>query len=150
MATRPNSRQAPIVARSRDRRPRSYPRCVSGEGRCPPEDCGGPQGDVEFLLACADPNHEQHASMVHRPGAFNPATVKFDDPKNSVWRQEVDAKQRTRVTMALKIALFPSVKTFDDFDFTFQPSIDPSGAGVGGGPSWKPDTRCSSPPPLRC
>jgi DNA replication protein DnaC len=41
-----------------------------------------------------------------------------------VLRQEVDAKQRTRVTMALKIAHFPSVKTLDDFDFKFQPSID--------------------------
>lgn len=25
----------------------SYPRCVAGEGRCPPEDCGGVHGDTE-------------------------------------------------------------------------------------------------------
>ena len=43
---------------------------------------------------------------------------------DTVLRQEVEAKQRTRVTMALKIAHFPSVKTLDDFDFKFQPSID--------------------------
>src|SRR5512135_3636007 len=43
---------------------------------------------------------------------------------DSVLRQEVDAKQRTRVTMALKIAHFPTVKMLDDFDFKFQPSID--------------------------
>jgi len=43
---------------------------------------------------------------------------------DGVLRQETDAKQRTRVTMALKIAHFPSVKTLDDFDFKFQPSID--------------------------
>ena len=43
---------------------------------------------------------------------------------DSVLRQEVDAKQRTRVTMALKIAHFPSVKTLEAFDFKFQPSID--------------------------
>ena len=43
---------------------------------------------------------------------------------DSVLRQEVEAKQRTRVTMALKIAHFPSVKTLDDFDFKFQPSVD--------------------------
>jgi hypothetical protein len=42
---------------------------------------------------------------------------------DSVLRQEVDAKQRTRVTMALKIAHFPSVKTLEDFEFKFQPSI---------------------------
>jgi DNA replication protein DnaC len=43
---------------------------------------------------------------------------------DSVLRQEVDAKQRTRVVMALKIAHFPSVKTLEDFDFKFQPSVD--------------------------
>jgi DNA replication protein DnaC len=41
-----------------------------------------------------------------------------------VLREEVDAKQRTRVTMALKIAHFPTVKMLDDFDFKFQPSVD--------------------------
>jgi hypothetical protein len=43
---------------------------------------------------------------------------------DSVLRQEVEAKQRTRVTMAPKIAHFPSVKTLDEFDFKFQPSVD--------------------------
>src|SRR5919201_1496524 len=43
---------------------------------------------------------------------------------DSVLREEVDAKQRTRVTMALKIAHFPTVKTLDEFDFKFQPSVD--------------------------
>ena len=43
---------------------------------------------------------------------------------DSVLRQEVDAKQRTRVAMGLKIAHFPTVKTLDDFDFKFQPSVD--------------------------
>ena len=43
---------------------------------------------------------------------------------DSVLRQEVDAKQRTRVAMGLKIAHFPTVKTLDEFDFKFQPSVD--------------------------
>jgi DNA replication protein DnaC len=43
---------------------------------------------------------------------------------DGVLRQEVDAKQRTRVAMGLKIAHFPAVKTLDAFDFKFQPSID--------------------------
>ena len=43
---------------------------------------------------------------------------------DSLLRQEVDAKQRTRVTMGLKIAHFPSIKMLEDFDFKFQPSID--------------------------
>lgn len=36
---------------------------------------------------------------------------------DTVLRQEVDAKQRTRTIMGLKIAHFPMVKTLDDFDF---------------------------------
>jgi DNA replication protein DnaC len=43
---------------------------------------------------------------------------------DSVLRQEVEAKQRTRVAMGLKIAHFPAVKILDEFDFKFQPSID--------------------------
>jgi hypothetical protein len=35
----------------------TYPRCVAGEGRCPPEDCGGIHGYAEFLQIIADPDH---------------------------------------------------------------------------------------------
>ena len=55
------------------------------------------------------------------PRGREPTYLDFLD---SVLRQEVDAKQRTRVTMGLKIAHFPTVKTLDDFDFKFQPSVD--------------------------
>jgi DNA replication protein DnaC len=41
-----------------------------------------------------------------------------------VLREEVEAKQRTRVSMGLKIAHFPVVKTLDEFEFKFQPSVD--------------------------
>src|SRR5918912_4431392 len=43
---------------------------------------------------------------------------------DTVLRQEVEAKQRTRVSMGLKIAHFPAVKTLDEFEFKFQPSVD--------------------------
>lgn len=43
---------------------------------------------------------------------------------DDVLRQELEAKQRKRVTMGVQIAHFPSVKTLDDFDFKFQPSVD--------------------------
>ena len=52
---------------------------------------------------------------------------------DGVLRQEVDAKQRTRVAMGLKIAHFATVKTLDDFDFKFQP---PSISGLCA--SWRP------------
>jgi DNA replication protein DnaC len=38
--------------------------------------------------------------------------------------EETEAKQRKRVAMGITIAHFPSVKTLDDFDFKFQPSVD--------------------------
>jgi DNA replication protein DnaC len=38
--------------------------------------------------------------------------------------EETDAKQQKRIAMGIQIAHFPSVKTIDDFDFKFQPSID--------------------------
>ncbi len=39
-------------------------------------------------------------------------------------REELDAKQKRRVTMGIKIAHFPVVKTLEEFDFKFQPSVD--------------------------
>jgi DNA replication protein DnaC len=38
--------------------------------------------------------------------------------------EELDVKQKKRVAMGIQIAHFPVVKTIDDFDFRFQPSID--------------------------
>ena len=39
-------------------------------------------------------------------------------------REELDAKQKRRVSMGIKIAHFPVVKTLEEFEFSFQPSID--------------------------
>jgi len=36
-------------------------RCIGGKRRCPPEDCGGPQGYAELRVAFADPSHGSHA-----------------------------------------------------------------------------------------
>ena len=71
---------------------RKYPRCVAGEGRCPPEDCGGVHGYFEFLQVIADPEHEEHASTLQwaggsfDPDGFDPAAVRFDDPKKR-WKK---------------------------------------------------------------
>jgi DNA replication protein DnaC len=43
---------------------------------------------------------------------------------DGVLRDEIASKQRKRVMMGIQIAHFPAVKTLDDFDFAFQPSID--------------------------
>lgn len=38
--------------------------------------------------------------------------------------EELESKQRKRTAMGIQIAHFPAVKTLDDFDFKFQPSVD--------------------------
>jgi hypothetical protein len=65
----------------------AYPRCIDGQGRCPPEDCGGPTGYEELLAAISDPNSPQHEEMLawcggsFDPHDFDAAEVEFDDPK---------------------------------------------------------------------
>lgn len=39
-------------------------------------------------------------------------------------RDEMDSKQRKRIAMGMQIAHFPAVKTLDDFEFPFRPSLD--------------------------
>ena len=41
-----------------------------------------------------------------------------------VLQREVDSKQGKRVRMGLQIAHFPCVRTLEEFDFAFQPSVD--------------------------
>jgi hypothetical protein len=54
----------------------TYPRLLSAQGRCPPEDVGGPWGYAEYLEALADPSHESHAEMVEWRGPdFDPKAV---------------------------------------------------------------------------
>ena len=73
----------------------TYPRCVSGARRCPPEDCGGVHGYAEFLEAMSDPDHPEHASMLQRSGgaydqnAFDPRAVVFDDPRKR-WKRALE------------------------------------------------------------
>jgi hypothetical protein len=56
-----------------------YPRCVSGQRACPPEDVGGPWGYEKFLAAMADPAHPEHAQMREWAGEpFDPAAFDLD------------------------------------------------------------------------
>ncbi len=64
-----------------------YPQCTEGERACPPEDCGGVHGYVDFLEAIGNSDHEEHESMLEwvggkfYPEAFDPKKVRFDNPK---------------------------------------------------------------------
>ena len=70
----------------------TYPRCVSGARRCPPEDCGGVHGYADFLQAIRDPKHERHAEFLEwiggsfDPDDFDARKIRFDDPKKR-WKK---------------------------------------------------------------
>ena len=50
-----------------------YPHLVDAQGRCPPEDVGGPWGYAECLEAIADSKHERHAECIEWIGEdFDP------------------------------------------------------------------------------
>ncbi len=49
-----------------------------------------------------------------------PTYLEFLD---QILAEETDAKQKKRVAMGIQIAHFPTVKTIEEFDFKFQPSI---------------------------
>ena len=50
-----------------------YPRLSKIEGRCPPEDVGGPPGYDYFLQALADPKHPEHEELKQWHGSdFDP------------------------------------------------------------------------------
>lgn len=71
--------------------PRPGPECIGGEGRCPPEDSGGPHRYRELLAALADPEHPEHDEWMEwvggpiDPREFSPEDVHFDDPRER-WR----------------------------------------------------------------
>lgn len=60
------------------------PRCLAGEGACPPEDSGGAWGYADLKEILADPGHEEHHEMLEWLGLdsavdFDPAAFSVDD-----------------------------------------------------------------------
>lgn len=62
------------------REPRTqYPRCLAGARACPPEDCGGVWGYLDFLEAIGDPSHEDHQDLLQWIGGyFDPEALDVD------------------------------------------------------------------------
>ncbi len=56
-----------------------YPLCLEGERACPPEDCGGSSGYVDYLAAIADPDHDRHEEILKWRSPFDPEA--FDPTK---------------------------------------------------------------------
>jgi len=76
----------------------SYPRLISAERACPPEDVGGPWGYADCLDAIRDPTHSRHAEMIEWRGeGFDPATVDVVAIQRSL---EAFAKRYTRRSKA--------------------------------------------------
>ena len=65
----------------------NYPVCISGKRKCPPEDCGGSWGYMNFLDVINDPKHEEYIETLEwvggefSPEEFNPNLIHFDDPQ---------------------------------------------------------------------
>jgi hypothetical protein len=62
----------------------SLPRCVEGEGACPPEDSGGPWGYDRLKEVVADPEDEEHDDMLEwlgldEPSEFDAAAFTVDE-----------------------------------------------------------------------
>ena len=64
---------------------------------------------------------EQLDALLSTAARGEPTYLDFLD---AILLEEVGAKQRKGVAMGIQIAHFPAVKTLDDFDFKFQPSVD--------------------------
>ena len=64
---------------------------------------------------------EQLDALLSEAARTEPTYLDFLD---GLLREEMGAKQRKRVAMGIQIAHFPTVKTLEDFDFKFQPSVD--------------------------
>jgi hypothetical protein len=59
---------------------RTYPVCVAGKRRCPPEDCGGISGYYNLLETISDPEHEDYEDMVKWIGGdFDPEDFSVND-----------------------------------------------------------------------
>ncbi|PXY28449.1 plasmid pRiA4b ORF-3 family protein [Prauserella muralis] len=55
-----------------------YPRCVDGQGACPPEDVGGVPGYAEFVEGLGDPAHPEHTELVEWWGSDRVDPHHFD------------------------------------------------------------------------
>jgi hypothetical protein len=73
----------------------AYPKCIGGERRRPPEDCGGVRAYLELLKTLRDPSDPEHASMLEwvggsfDPEEFDAGSVKFDNPVDR-WRRAIE------------------------------------------------------------
>ena len=57
-----------------------HPKCVEGEGTCPPEDVGGIHGFEEFKAIMKDKDHPERESYIEWYGSeFDPDKIDFGE-----------------------------------------------------------------------
>lgn len=62
-----------------------YPRLAGGERACPPEDCGGPPGYLDFLSIVLDPRHPERRWMLDLvEGRFDPEVFDHERAEHEV------------------------------------------------------------------
>ena len=77
----------------------AYPRLLTAQGACPPEDCGGPWGYAHYLEAIADPDHEEHADMIEWRGpGFDPSAVDEAAIQKALSKLANRRKRKAKVT----------------------------------------------------
>lgn len=77
---------------------------------------------IEHLTRlCLKRISEQLDALLSEAARKEPSYLEFLD---EVLCQEVSSRQRKRVAMGIQIAHFPTVRTLEEFDFKFQPSVD--------------------------
>ncbi|PZS25743.1 MAG: plasmid pRiA4b ORF-3 family protein [Pseudonocardiales bacterium] len=81
------------------------PGCVYGEGRCPPEDCGGPGGYADLLAVLADPSHDDHDRLREWAGEL----PEFDQPATDTLVRLTVGEVPASVRLVLDL-LAPGVK----------------------------------------
>jgi DNA replication protein DnaC len=70
---------------------------------------------------CLTYTAERLDAILSEAARKEPTYLEFLD---SVLGEELQSREIKRLTMHIKIAHFPAVKTLDDFEFRFQPSVD--------------------------
>jgi len=75
------------------------PGCRYGEGRCPPEDCGGTSGYAELLQVLADPTHDEHQQMAAWVGAW----PEFDQPSTDRLVRDMVGRVPPSVALLLEL-----------------------------------------------
>jgi hypothetical protein len=65
----------------------TYPCCLAGERRAPPEDVGGSPGYQDYLEAIADPEHDEHENVLQWRGPFDSEAFSLADVNQQLRRK---------------------------------------------------------------